>query len=382
MAARKKRRASPAPAGMSEKEPEGASDVESEGDEDAAFGEGNVAFTDSGLDADTDDGDEGDEGDAADEDDGERGADREPDSDAFDDSDAADERSSSGPSSLARYDALDAYMREVQRHPLLSPEDEHQLAAEYVKTGSVDLAARLVTANLRLVVKIAYEYRRAYRNIMDLVQEGNIGLMQAVKRYDPYRGVKLSSYAAWWIRAYMLRFILNNWRLVKIGTTQAQRRLFFNLSKEKAKLTAMGIEPTSEEIAKRLNVDESEVVEMDRRLARSDASLDTPVKDGEARSTTRLELLPSPGDAPDTVAESAEIEELLRVQLDEFRKTLNGKDIAIFDKRLVADEPLTLQELGDEFGVSRERVRQLEARLTGKLREYLKKTLGDAVGVG
>ena len=246
----------------------------------------------------------------------------------------------------------------------------------------MDLAARLVTANLRLVVKIAYEYRRAYRNIMDLVQEGNIGLMQAVKRYDPYRGVKLSSYAAWWIRAYMLRFILNNWRLVKIGTTQAQRKLFFNLSKEKAKLTAMGIEPTTEEIAKRLNVDESEVIEMDRRLARSDASLDAPVKDGEARSTTRLELLPSSGDSPDSVAENAEIEELLKVQLDEFRKTLSGKDVAIFDKRLVADEPLTLQELGDEFGVSRERVRQLEARLTGKLRDYLKKTLGDAVGVG
>jgi RNA polymerase sigma-32 factor len=206
--------------------------------------------------------------------------------------------------------------------------------------------------------------------------------MQAVKRYDPYRGVKLSSYAAWWIRAYMLRFILNNWRLVKIGTTQAQRRLFFNLSKEKARLTAMGIEPTTEEIAKRLNVDESEVIVMDRRLARSDASLDTPVKDGEARSTTRLELLPSSGEAPDSVAENAELGEILKVQLGEFRKTLSGKDVAIFEKRLVADEPLTLQELGDEFGVSRERVRQLEARLTGKLRDYLKKTLGDAVGVG
>jgi RNA polymerase sigma-32 factor len=304
------------------------------------------------------------------------------DSDDYASAEGPDSRSDDGPRSITRYDALEAYMREVQRHPLLSPEDEHNLAVEYTKTGSVDLAARLVTANLRLVVKIAYEYRRAYRNIMDLVQEGNIGLMQAVKRYDPYRGVKLSSYAAWWIRAYMLRFILNNWRLVKIGTTQAQRRLFFNLSKEKAKLTAMGIEPTNEEIAKRLNVDESEVIEMDRRLARADASLDTPVKDGEARSTTRLELLPSMGESPDSVAENAELGELLKVQLDEFRKTLSGKDVAIFEKRLIADEPLTLQELGDEFGVSRERVRQLEARLTGKLRDYLKKTLGDAVGVG
>ena len=286
------------------------------------------------------------------------------------------------PKALARYDALQAYMREVRRHPLLTPEEEHALAVEYTKTQDVDVAARLVTANLRLVVKIAYDYRRAYKNIMDLVQEGNIGLMQAVKRYDPYRGVKLSSYAAWWIRAYMLRFILNNWRLVKIGTTQAQRKLFFNLNKEKAKLTAMGIEPTSAEIAKSLQVDEADVIEMDRRLARSDASLDVPVKEGDGRSTTRLELLPESSDTPDRVAESAEIEALLHRELESFKQTLSGKDVIIFEKRLVADDPLTLQELGDQFGVSRERVRQLEARLTGKLREHLKKTLGDAVGVG
>ena len=286
------------------------------------------------------------------------------------------------PKGLARYDAMQAYMREVRRHPLLTPDEEHRLAVEYAKTGDVDVAARLVTANLRLVVKLAYEYRRAFKNMMDLVQEGNIGLMQAVKRYDPYRGVKLSSYAAWWIRAYMLRFILNNWRLVKIGTTQAQRKLFFNLSKEKAKLKALGIEPTNEEIAKRLNVAESDVMEMDRRLARSDASLDTPVASSDGRTTTRLELLPGSSESPEMATESAELEVVLHEQLEVFKKTLTGKDVDIFEKRLVADEPLTLQELGDQFGVSRERVRQLEARLTGKLREHLKKTLGDAVGVG
>jgi RNA polymerase sigma-32 factor len=215
--------------------------------------------------------------------------------------------------------------------------------------------------------------------MMDLIQEGNIGLMQAVKKYDPYRGVKLSSYAAWWIRAYMLRFILNNWRLVKLGTTQAQRKLFFNLSKEKARLTAMGIEPTDAEIAKRLNVAESEVSEMDKRLARSDASLDASVGESDGRTVSRLELMPSTGSTPDQIAEGAELSEMLQDKLGEFRKTLSGKDVIIFDKRLVADEPLTLQELGDQFGVSRERVRQLEARLTGKLRDYLKQTLGDAV---
>ena len=280
-------------------------------------------------------------------------------------------------SSLARYDALQVYMREVQRHPLLTPDEEHKLAVEYSKTGDVAMAARLVTANLRLVVKLAYEYRRAYRNMMDLIQEGNIGLMQAVKRYDPYRGVKLSSYSAWWIRAYMLRFILNNWRLVKLGTTQAQRKLFFNLSKEKARLSAMGIEPTAEEIAKRLDVAESEVIEMDRRLASSDASLDTPVRQGDGRETTRLELMPALDQAPDQAVEDSELQHLLRERLEEFRKTLQGKDVAIFEKRLIADEPLTLQELGDEFGVSRERVRQLEARLSGRLRDYLQQTLGD-----
>ena len=283
---------------------------------------------------------------------------------------------------LARFDALQAYMREVQRHPLLSADEEHKLAVQYQKSEDRDVAAGLVTANLRLVVKIAYEYRRAYRNMMDLVQEGNIGLMQAVKRYDPYRGVKLSSYAAWWIRAYMLRFILNNWRLVKVGTTQAQRKLFFNLNKEKARLTAMGIEPSHAEIAKRLNVAESEVTEMDRRLSRADASLDATVNEADGRSTTRLELMPSNNATPDQIAEGSEFSKLLHAQLDEFRTTLSGKDIDIFDKRVVADEPLTLQELGDQFGVSRERVRQLEARLMGKLRDHLRANFGDAVGVG
>lgn len=283
---------------------------------------------------------------------------------------------------LARTDPLQTYMSQVQRHPLLTPDEEKELAVKYAETGDVEAAARLVTANLRLVVKLAYEYRRAYKNMMDLIQEGNMGLMQAVKRYDPYRGVKLSSYSAWWIRAYMLRFILNNWRLVKIGTTQAQRKLFFNLNKEKARLSAMGIEPTHEEIAKSLNVEEKDVVEMDRRLSRGEASLDVPVGDSEGRQTTRMELLPTASAGPDVLTEGAELADLVRQKLDIFRETLSGKEIEIFDKRVTAEEPMTLQELGNEFGVSRERVRQLEARLVGRLREYLRKELGDAVAVG
>jgi RNA polymerase sigma-32 factor len=291
------------------------------------------------------------------------------------------EARSAGDGSIAKYDPLQAYMREVQKHSLLSKTEEHELATRYVKTGDVTAATRLVTANLRLVVKIAYEYRRAYRNMMDLIQEGNIGLMQAVKRYDPYRGVKLSSYAAWWIRAYMLRYMLNNWRMVKLGTTQAQRKLFFNLNKEKARLSAMGIEPSPAEIAQRLSVDEKEVVEMDRRLSRGDASLDMPVGDGENSSVARVELLSSGSPGPEQDTTTAQLNQILHTELERFRQTLSGKDAIIFDKRMVAEDPLTLQELGNEFGVSRERVRQLESRIAGKLRTFLKDSLGDAYDV-
>jgi RNA polymerase sigma-32 factor len=271
---------------------------------------------------------------------------------------------------------------ELWWYPLLTREEEHELAKQFVATQDPALAKRLITANLRLVVKIAYEYRRAYRNMMDLIQEGNIGLMQAVKRYDPYRGVKLSSYAAWWIRAYMLRYMLNNWRMVKLGTTQAQRKLFFNLNKEKARLSAMGIEPTPAEIAQRLSVDEKEVIEMDRRLSRGDASLDMPVGDGDNSSVARVELLSSGSPGPEQDSESAQLNEILHDELVRFRQTLSGKDATIFDKRMIAEDPLTLQQLGDEFGVSRERVRQLESRISGKLRTFLKDSLGEAFEVG
>ncbi|MEM7433883.1 MAG: RNA polymerase factor sigma-32 [Myxococcota bacterium] len=280
---------------------------------------------------------------------------------------------------LSRRDPLGAYMRDVQRYALLSKEEEHALAVQYFEDGDVEAAKRLVTSNLRLVVKIAYDYRQAYKNILDLVQEGNIGLMQAVKKYDPYKGVKLSSYAAWWIRAYILRYILNNHRLVKVGTTQAQRKLFFNLQKEKARLSAMGIEPTAEVIAERLNVPEKDVVSMDMRLAAGDASLDAPVGTSEGRSVARVELLPSDGQQVDDVLAEAELGDQFTTKIQEFGTTLEGKEATIFEKRLVAEEPKTLQALGDEFGVSRERVRQIEKRLLKKLKEYLREELGDSV---
>jgi RNA polymerase sigma-32 factor len=284
----------------------------------------------------------------------------------------------SGP--VTRYDPLDAFLAEIQHYPLLAPDEERELAEHYVATGDVHAAARLVTSNLRLVVKIAFEYRRAYRNIMDLIQEGNIGLMHAVKKYDPTRGVKLSSYAAWWIRAYILRFILNNWRLVKLGTTQAQRKLFFNLNKERARLQAMGIEPTTTMLAERIGVTEKDVVEMDRRLQADDVSLDADVYDAEGRPLTRMDMLADSRDLQDKLISEAYFEDALKERLDDFAEPLTDKEEFIFHNRLTRENPMTLQEIGDVFGVSRERVRQLEKRLLSKLRKYLEAELPEYFG--
>jgi RNA polymerase sigma-32 factor len=280
---------------------------------------------------------------------------------------------------LARYDPLQAYMRDVQRYKLLTPEEEKAAALAYYEQGDVDAAAKLVTANLRLVVKIAYEYRRAHKHLPDLIQEGSIGLMQAVKKYDPYKGVKLSTYAAWWIRAYILRFVLNNARLVKLGTTQAQRKLFFNLRKERAKLSAMGIEPTAETIARRLNVAEEEVVSMERRLASNDMSLDAPVRASEQGSASRIDLLTVPGREIDDTLADEEVSQLVGDRMHEFGKTLTGKEARIYHARMLAEDPLTLQELGQELGVSRERVRQLERRIQLRLKDYLAHAIGEEV---
>jgi RNA polymerase sigma-32 factor len=283
---------------------------------------------------------------------------------------------------LARRDPLQIYINEIRRIPLLSREEEHTLAAEFVKTQDPEIARRLVTANLRLVVKIAHEYRRAYRNLLDLVQEGNVGLMQAVKKYDPFRGVKLSSYAAWWIRAYILKFILNNWRLVKIGTTQAQRKLFFNLRKEKEKLEQLGFAPEHKLLAERLEVTEDEVREMEKRLEGSDLSLDAPIGRDDDQTRTRLDTIASSGSRPDTAVEANEFRTLLREKLEAFADELQGREQEIFRERWLAETPQTLQDLGTKFGISRERARQIEKRLLDRLRKYLEQELGTAVDIG
>jgi RNA polymerase sigma-32 factor len=283
---------------------------------------------------------------------------------------------------LTDYSTIGAYLHELRRYPLMTREEEHECAVRFSQSQDTRLAAQLITANLRLVVKIAQEYRRAHRNILDLIQEGNIGLIHAVQKYDPYRGVKLSSYASWWIRAYILKFILANWRLVKVGTTQAQRKLFFNLRKEREKLEKQGFQVEAKHLAAALDVTEQEVVEMERRLTASETSLDAPMRSDEQGERTQGDFVrAAPASRPDVQVESGEFGEILKHKLETFGCTLRDRDLEIFRDRLLNDEPATLVQIAEKFGVTRERVRQIEERLKKRLRQYLETELGDAVQI-
>ena len=276
---------------------------------------------------------------------------------------------------LVTFDPLQRYLAEIRRFALLSREEEHRLAVDYKEYGNVEAAYKLVTANLRLVVMIAREYQKAFKNLLDLIQEGNMGLMEAVKNFDPYRGVRFPSYAVWWIRAYMIRHIMNDWRMVKIGTTQAQRKLFFNLQKEKEKLEAEGLTPGPKLLAQRLNVKEDEVVEMEQRLASRDLSVDMPMGDDE--EATLLHFLPDQKDSPEEQIAETQYQQLLREKMEQFAGALKDKELVIFRERLLNEEPLTLREIGEKYDISRERVRQIEERVKRKLKTFLSKEFKD-----
>ncbi len=276
---------------------------------------------------------------------------------------------------LVPFDSLQRYLSEIRRYPLLSREEEHQLAVEYKEFGNIKAAYKLLTSNLRLVVMIAREYEKAFRNLLDLIQEGNVGLMEGLKKYDPYRGVRFPSYAVWWIRAYIIRYVMNNWRMVKIGTTQAQRRLFFNLKKEKEKLEAEGYTPGPKLLAQRLEVKEGEIVEMEQRLSHRDLSTDAPI--GEDQDLTLLNFLADDKETPEDHLAEAEYRQILKRKIADFARGLKDKELFIFHKRLLTDSPLTLREIGEEFRISRERVRQIEERLKKKLKTYLTKEFKD-----
>lgn len=283
---------------------------------------------------------------------------------------------SSSDTALVKFDPLQRYLSEISKHKLITREQEIELGKRVQEHGDSDAAYVLVTANLRLVVKIALEFQRVWmQNLLDLIQEGNIGLMQAVKKFDPYKNVKFSYYASFWIKAYILKFIMDNWRLVKIGTTQGQRKLFFKLKKEKQKLIDQGFDPKPKLLSERLGVSEREIVDMDQRLDGWDVSLDAPLKDDS--DTERVELLSDEAESVENQVAKKEIEALLHNKIAEFKKTMTSRELEIFERRIFSDTPATLQEIGDRYGISRERVRQVEKNIIKKMREFFKQEMPD-----
>ena len=273
-------------------------------------------------------------------------------------------------------DPLRIYMRELGRFPPLSAEEEFELARKFRDEGDHDAALKLVTSNLRLVVRIAMEFQRKWmKNVLDYIQEGNVGLMKALKKFDPDKGIKFSYYAAFWIRAYILKFIMDNWRMVKVGTTQAQRKLFYNLSKEKQRLESLGISPDSDTISQNLDVSEAEVVEMGQRLGQYDLSLDMPYTDDS--EMTPMNFIPAIGQGVEEILLQEETADILNQNIKELMHKLNDKEKAIIEMRLLAESPVTLREIGEKYGITRERVRQIEARLLEKIKTHIKGNVSD-----
>ncbi len=278
--------------------------------------------------------------------------------------------------SVVKFDPLQRYLSEISQYNLLTREQEKELGRKVKDHQDPDAAYVLITSNLRLVVKIALEYQRVWmQNLLDLIQEGNIGLMQAVRKFDPYKNVKFSYYASFWIKAYILKFIMDNWRLVKIGTTQGQRKLFFKLKKEKQKLIEQGFDPKPKLLSQRLGVSEREIIDMDQRLDGWDVSLDAPLK--EDSDTERMEFLDTDEPSIEDQVAKKEMESLLHQKIREFRNDMTARELEIFDQRIFSDSPVTLQEIGDRYSISRERVRQIEKNIIKKMREFFKKGLPD-----
>lgn len=283
----------------------------------------------------------------------------------------------SGGRSLVKYDPLQRYLKEVSRYGLLNREEEVDLGKRIQEEGDQEAAYILATSNLRLVIKIALEFQRMWmQNLLDLIQEGNVGLMHAVQKFDPYKNVKFSYYASFWIKAYILKFVMDNWRLVKIGTTQNQRKLFFKLKKEKQALIDQGFEPRPKLLAERLGVPQKEVINMEQRLDMWDLSLDEPVSPDS--DTQKGELLDIDGTQPiDEQVGDRELQTLVDEHMVEFKKTLTSRERDILKTRIFTDEPLTLQDIGERYEISRERVRQLEANVIKKMRDFFKERLPD-----
>ena len=273
-------------------------------------------------------------------------------------------------------DSLTLYLAEIRKFPLLDADEEKRLAVIFYEEQDLAVAHRLITSNLRFVVKICAEYRAYGMKMLDLIQEGNIGLMMAVRKFDPYKGIRLISYAVWWIRAYIQNFIISNWSLLKIGTTQAQRKLFFKLKQAKSAIRSMLGHDDIQEAALTLDVKESEAVEMEQRM-RGDYSLDAEIEAGEG--LTMLDSLPDERQNQEELLGDYQEATILQKEVGKALEKLNEKERYIIEQRVAAEEPLTLQEIAEHFSISRERVRQIEEGARKKLKNLLAPIVLDAV---
>lgn len=273
------------------------------------------------------------------------------------------------------YSPLQKYLAEVRRYPLLTREEEQRLIEEYRNLGKRESGIQLILSNLRLVISIAGPYTRPGMEQLDLIQEGNVGLLQALKRYDPSKGTRFGSYAAWWIKAYILRYVVANFRLVKLGTTQNQRKLFYNLKKERHKLESQGFVPDTKLLADRLSVRERDIWQMEQRLGNREIPLHQPI--GEDSDQTLLDIIPASEQNIDTELAEKHLKELFRKTLREFTETLNDRDRFVLTHRILSESPITLEELGKRFGVTKERSRQVQNRIIEKLRDFTKDRIKD-----
>ncbi len=286
------------------------------------------------------------------------------------------------PRAMRSRDLLSFYLAEVRKYPLLSAEDEKEYAVRFQETGDREAAERLVTANLRLVIKIAFQYHRKWANVLDLIQEGNVGLVEALSRYDPSREIRFSSYAQYWIRAMILRFLLDNFRIVRLGSTRAGRKLFFQLQKERDRLIEEGVQPSQKALAERLGVSEKEVDAVDRHMRAPALSFQAPAGD-DPDGRTLAEVVPEAvANDPEENAARSELGSLVGGKLDEFAREhlRDDRERSIWTRRMVAVDPLSLSALGKEFSVSKERVRQVEARMRKRLKAFLEEQLGEEIG--
>ncbi len=289
-------------------------------------------------------------------------------------------RGSTAPAARSRDDLLASYLAEVRRYPIMSAEEERAVAVRYVETGDREAAQKLVTSNLRLVIKIAFQYHRQWANVLDLIQEGNVGLVEALSRYDPYREIRFSSYAQYWIRAMILRFLLDNFRLVRLGSTRAGRKLFFQLQKERDRLVAEGIDPTETLLAERLGVAPAEIRAVDQHMRAPALSLHSPASESDDGRTLADVVPETTPNNPEENAARTELSDLMREHLSAFAATLTDeRERIIWEHRLLTSEPESLSTLGERFGVSKERVRQVEARLRKRLKVFLEERIGDTI---